>query len=132
MTDKQLKKLNRAELLELLLEQSKEIDRLESELEETRNALAERNLKIEQCGSIADAAVELNALFRTAQRTADMYMMNVQRLCTEKAEAAGKTEEWAERMHAMEEQPAAGKAAAASASSGLVTEERRDLEEQNY
>ena len=93
MTDKQLRKLNRAELLELLLEQSKEIDRLESELEETQAALRERNLKIENCGSIADAAAEVNSLFRIAQKTADMYLVNVQRLCAEKAEAAGKSED---------------------------------------
>ena len=105
MTDKQLKKLNRAELLELLLEQSKEIDRLQSELEETRDALAERNLKIEQCGSLADAAAELNSLFRTAQKTADMYLLNVQRMCAEKAEAAGKTKQWEKALRNMEGAP---------------------------
>ena len=105
MTDKQLKKLNRAELLELLLEQSKEIDRLQSELEETRDALAERNLKIEQCGSLADAAAELNSLFRTAQKTADMYLLNVQRMCAEKAEAAGKTKQWESALRNMEGVP---------------------------
>lgn len=108
MTDKQLKKLNRAELLELLLEQSKEIDRLQSELEETRDALAERNLKIEQCGSLADAAAELNSLFRTAQKTADMYLLNVQRMCAEKAEAAGKTKQWEKALRNMEGTPEDG------------------------
>ena len=94
MTDNQLKKLNRAELLELLLEQSREIDRLQEELEETREALQERNLKIESCGSIAEAAAEVNSLFHAAQRAADMYLLNIQRICAEKAEEAGKTEEW--------------------------------------
>ena len=94
MTDKELKKLNRSELLELMLEQSREIDRLQAELEETREALQERNLKIESCGSIAEAAAEVNSLFHAAQRAADMYLLNVQRICAEKAEEAGKTEEW--------------------------------------
>ena len=94
MTDKELKKLNRSELLELMLEQSREIDRLQAELEETREALQERNLKIESCGSIAEAAAEVNSLFHAAQRAADMYLLNVQRICAEKAEAAGKKEEW--------------------------------------
>ena len=83
MTDKELKKLNRSELLELMLEQSREIDRLQ-----------ERNLKIESCGSIAEAAAEVNSLFHAAQRAADMYLLNVQRICAEKAAEAGKTEEW--------------------------------------
>ena len=94
MTDKELRKLSRSELLELMLEQSREIDRLQSELEETREALQERNLKIESCGSIAEAAAEVNSLFHAAQRAADMYLLNVQRICAEKAQEAGKTEEW--------------------------------------
>lgn len=94
MTDKELRKLNRSELLELMLEQSREIDRLQAELEETREALQERNLKIESCGSIAEAAAEVNSLFHTAQRAADMYLLNVQRICAEKAQEAGKSEEW--------------------------------------
>ena len=104
MTDKQLKKLNRGELLELMLEQSREIDRLNAELEETRNALRERNLKIESCGSIAEAATEINQLFHTAQKAADMYLLNVQRICSEKAESAGKTAEWEEQLRSMEPQ----------------------------
>ena len=107
MTDNQLKKLNRAELLELLLEQSREIDRLQAELEETRDALQERNLKIESCGSIAEAAAEVNSLFHAAQRAADMYLLNVQRICAEKAEEAGKTEEWQNVLRGVE--PAQGK-----------------------
>ena len=101
MTDRQLKKLNRNELLELMLEQSKEIDRLQAELDETKAALAERNLKIATCGSIAEAAAEVNSLFRSAQRAADMYLLNVQRICAEKAEAAGKSEDWEAELRTM-------------------------------
>ena len=102
MTDKELKKLTRGELLELMLEQSREIDRLQAELEETRAGLAERNLKIQNCGSIAEAAAEVNHLFRSAQRAADMYLLNVQRICAGKAEAAGKTEEWEAKLISMD------------------------------
>ena len=106
MTDKELRKLNRAELLELLLEQSREIDRLQAELSDTKEALLERNLKIESCGSIAEAAAEVNSLFHAAQRAADMYLLNVQRICAEKAETAGQAERWAECLKDM--QPLAG------------------------
>ena len=102
MTDKQLKKLNRSELLELMLEQSREIDRLQEELEETRAALTERNLKIDSCGSIAEAAAEVNYLFQSAQKAADMYLLNVQRICAEKAEEAGKAEAWEAAMRGMD------------------------------
>ena len=101
MTDKELRKLNRSELLELMLEQSREIDRLQSELEETRAALTERNLKIDSCGSIAEAAAEVNYLFQSAQKAADMYLLNVQRICAEKAEEAGKADVWEATMRGM-------------------------------
>ena len=107
MTDKELRKLNRSELLELMLEQSREIDKLQAELEETREALQERNLKIESCGSIAEAAAEVNSLFHAAQRAADMYLLNVQRICAEKAEEAGKTKQWQDVLRGVE--PAAKK-----------------------
>ncbi len=106
MTDKELKKLNRSELLELMLEQSREIDRLQAELEETRNALQERNLKIDSCGTLAEAAAEVNSLFYAAQRAADMYLLNVQRICAEKAEEAGAAKEWQEQLRVMD--PAGG------------------------
>ena len=102
MTDKELRKLNRAELLELLLEQSREIDRLQAELSDTKEALLERNLKIESCGSIAEAAAKVNSLFHAAQRAADMYLLNVQRICAEKAEEAGKAEEWQKVLRGVE------------------------------
>ena len=102
MTDKELKKLNRSELLELMLEQSREIDRLQEELEETRNALQERNLKIATCGSIAEAAAEVNSLFYAAQRAADMYLIYVQRICAEKAEKSGAGKEWQEQLRVMD------------------------------
>ena len=102
MTDKELRKLSRSDLLELMLEQSREIDRLHAELEETRNALQERNIKIESCGSIAEAAAEVNSLFRAAQRAADMYLLNVQRICAEKAQEAGKEKAWEAVLKGME------------------------------
>ena len=129
MTDKELKKLNRSELLELMLEQSREIDRLQAELEETREALQERNLKIESCGSIAEAAAEVNSLFHAAQRAADMYLLNVQRICAEKAEEAGKTEEWQKALRGVE--PEKKNAASANVAEKASEEEEAADEKQD-
>ena len=41
MTDKELRKLRRADLLEIMIAQSKEIDRLRMELKKTKIELAE-------------------------------------------------------------------------------------------
>lgn len=77
MTDKELKRLKRVDLLELLLAQSRENDRLRAELEETRRKLDAKELVLEQAGSIAEAALRLNKVFETAQAAADQYILSV-------------------------------------------------------
>ncbi len=79
MTDKELKKLTRIELLELLLEQSKEVDTLQKELADIKSKLCDKNILIENAGSIAEAALKLNGVFETAQAAAEQYLENVKR-----------------------------------------------------
>lgn len=77
MTDKELSKLNRRELLEILLKLRKKNDELEKELEETKTKLADKELKIEKSGSIAEASLALTKIFEEAQKAADLYLANV-------------------------------------------------------
>ena len=76
MTDKELRKLNRAELLELLVDQAAEMDRLREQLEEARRALEERTILMKKAGSMAEAALELNGVFEAADRAARDYLNN--------------------------------------------------------
>ena len=92
MTDKELKKLKRAELLQLLLTQSREIDRLRAELEEVNQKLNERNLSLDNCGSIAEAAMSIHNIFEEAQNAADLYLDNVKRKAEEILAAAARNE----------------------------------------
>jgi len=80
MTEKELKKLNRKQLLELLLEQTKRADRLEKQLRIARAKLAKRTIDESEAGSIAEAALRLNKVFEAAQAAADQYVENVKRL----------------------------------------------------
>lgn len=77
MTDKELHKLSRADLLELLLEQSREVERLEAELKEVREQLESRRIIEQKAGSIAKASLQLNGVFEAAQMAADQYVENV-------------------------------------------------------
>ena len=77
LTEKELKKLNRQELLEVLLAQSKKIDRLQAQLKETKEKLAEKELMISEAGSIAEASLVLNNIFADAQKAADQYLENI-------------------------------------------------------
>lgn len=77
MTDKELRKLTRAELLELLLAQSREMDRLNKELEAAQQQLQKREIALAQAGNIAEAALQLSGIFEAAQAAADQYLENI-------------------------------------------------------
>ena len=87
MTDKELKKLTRAELLEMLLIQSKEKRLLEEKLQEAEKKLEEREIMVAEAGSIAEAALKLNGVFEAVQQAADQYLENVKRLAEKGSEA---------------------------------------------
>lgn len=80
MTDKTLRKMSRRELMEMLLEQSKEVERLRAELEQAKQKLRSRQILLREAGSIAEASLRLNEVFESAQRAADQYLLNVKQL----------------------------------------------------
>ena len=77
MTEKDLKKLSRKQLLELLLQQTERAELLEAELEETKQRLQNRIIKEKEAGSIADAALQLSGIFEAAQAAADLYLSSI-------------------------------------------------------
>ncbi len=78
MVDKNLKKLNRTELLELLLVQTKETERLREKLQRAEEALADRNLQVKEAGNLAQAALAVNGVMEAAQAAAQQYLDNIQ------------------------------------------------------
>lgn len=84
MNDSELKKLSRADLLQLLLDERRENERLQLKLKETEEKLSERTIAIDEAGSIAQAVMQLNGVFKAAEAAASQYVENVQRLQTEK------------------------------------------------
>lgn len=78
--------MSRAELLELLLEESRENERLRAQLQEMNEKLADRAIRIERAGSIAEAALQLNGVFQAAEEAAAQYLENVCRLAEEQTQ----------------------------------------------
>ena len=64
----------------LKTEHSKETDALKKELEETKKALQNRELAINEAGSIAVAALQLNGIFEAAQAASQQYIENIRSL----------------------------------------------------
>ncbi len=83
MTERELKKLSRADLLELLLNERRENEGLRLQLEEAQRKLADRRIQLEQAGSIAEAALQLNGVFAAAEAAAEQYRDSVRRLTEE-------------------------------------------------
>lgn len=77
MNEKELKKLSRKQLLELLLKQTENSEKLQLQLEEMKNELEKRIMMEKKAGSIAEAALQLNGIFETAQAAADQYLENI-------------------------------------------------------
>jgi len=77
VTDKELRKLKRTELLEIMLQQQKEIERLQEELGKTQALLKSRKMLMHKAGSIAEASLKISEVFEAAQNAADRYLMSV-------------------------------------------------------
>lgn len=87
LSDKELQRLKRGELLEILLDQSRENESLKLQLEEKsrmiedlNSKLASRKIAIREAGTIADASLKLNGVFEAAQAAAQQYLDNLQDL----------------------------------------------------
>ena len=77
MTDKEFRKLKRGDLVAIIYEYQKQQEILIKENEELKEKLESKELKISNAGSIAEAVLEMNHLFETAQKTADEYVEQV-------------------------------------------------------
>lgn len=75
--DRRLKRMKKIELLELLLEQEKEIEMLRTENEELKEQVDIQRVKLGNAGSIAEAALSLSGIFEAAQKAADIYLNSV-------------------------------------------------------
>jgi len=93
MTSKELRKLNRKDLLQMLIEQSQEVQVLREKLAEAETALENKTITIDQAGSIAEAALQLNGIFQASQDACQQYMDNVRQLCQCKEENCARMEE---------------------------------------
>ena len=81
MTAKELRQLRRSDLIEILLELSKENLELKEQLQEAERKLQDRQILIESSGSLAEASLRLNKIFEDAQAACDQYEENVHLRC---------------------------------------------------
>ena len=123
MTEQELRSLNRKELLEIMIEQGKEMETskakyeedlaflksehekdmdylrteyekeiatLKKDLECARAALQSKKIAIDEAGSIAVAALQLNGVFEAAQAASQQYIENIRSLSDRQASICAK------------------------------------------
>lgn len=98
MSGNDAKKLKRGELLELLIEQTEENQRLAQANRQLEEKLAQRVILLENSGSIAEAALSLSHVFAQAQDAADRYLESVRRKEEEARELLRQTEAACEQL----------------------------------
>ena len=77
MQSNNLHKLGKTDLLEIIYEQEKRIQKLQEENKELEKKLKDKSIKIKDSGSIAEATLKLNEIFENAQKAADEYLRSV-------------------------------------------------------
>lgn len=100
MTDKELRRLNRGELLKLLLAETEENEMLRQKLSQAEKKLNDRTIALNDAGSIAQAALALNGVFQAAEDAAQQYLESVRQM-------TGRQDEICRKMHAEAEEKAA-------------------------
>lgn len=77
MINKELKRLSRRELVDIIYQLKKNEQEMENEIETLKKELQDKRLRISTAGSIAEAAMSVTDVFSTAQTTAELYLREI-------------------------------------------------------
>lgn len=77
MVGKEIKKLSRRELVDIIYLLKKNEQTLQEKVESLEAALEDKRLRIANAGSIAEAAVEVTNVISAAQQTAELYLQEI-------------------------------------------------------
>lgn len=100
MTDKEFKRLKRADLIEIIYRLQENEEKYREVIARMGRQLGEKQTKIEKAGSIAEAAVSLSNVFEAAQDAADRYLKDIYRLREEAAVELENAKREADRIRA--------------------------------
>ena len=77
MTDKEFKQLGRAQLIEIIYQLQLQIEELTEQNQRLEKALEDKRIRLSKAGNIAEAALEINDCFRSAQNAAEHYLNEI-------------------------------------------------------
>ena len=106
MTDKEFKRLSRAQLIEVIYQLQLKEEELLAENQRLKEELADRRIQMQQAGNIAEAALAINNVMRAAQNAADQYLEEIRQMHRETEAACQRALEEAHREAATMAAPA--------------------------
>ena len=77
MTDKEFKRLTRYQLIDIIYQLQLELEVLSEKNQSLEKALEDKRLRINNAGNLAEAVLEINDCFRSAQKAADQYINEI-------------------------------------------------------
>lgn len=77
MIGKELKRLSRRELVDIIYQLKKNEQENREKIEALEEELQNQRIRVSVAGSIAEAATDITRIFSTAQRTADLYLNEI-------------------------------------------------------
>ena len=77
MISKELKKLSRRELVDIIYQLKKNEQQLQEKITDLEEQLQDKRIRISVAGSIAEAAIDISSVFTAAQSAADLYLMEI-------------------------------------------------------
>lgn len=80
MTEKEIKRLSRSDLIDIIYQLQKNEKNLIKMNKDLKARLASKEMKIENAGSIAEAALLVSGVFEKAQQAADIYLDELHRM----------------------------------------------------
>ena len=77
MTDREFKRLSRAQLIDIIYQLQLQVEKLTEEKQALQDELTDKRLRLSSAGNIAEAALEINNCFRSAQNAAEQYLNEI-------------------------------------------------------
>ena len=93
MTDRELQKLSRADLLEMLVDLSEELDRVKQQLQAAEEKLNNRQIMIDKAGFIAESALQLIGSLETTGNASEQTAETIRKF-NERQEEICRRIEW--------------------------------------
>ena len=87
MTDKEFKRLSRAQLIEIIYQLQLKEEEMIAENQKLKAELEDRRIRMQEAGNIAEAVLQINKVMQTAQNAAEQYLEEISAMRDETASA---------------------------------------------